>query len=197
MTLDKCEFLCTGHLCVLCLLSWSCRAYFIHQFYLHVFPTKNWKLFFKYIWHPYASASRTENSLISHTEQNRFGNTLIILDSWLLLIRNHCYLEKINDYWYQYKGKDVRGLLNIGPCCSLICFWFPTAQIHSANHFFIPLIENFQPNICCAESLLLPHAFLVFKGANLDSGGETCMQCLNLHSFTSTLCRTRWRFWEK
>lgn len=55
--------------------------------------------------------------------------------------------------------------------------------------FSFPSIENSQPNICCAEALLLLCAFLAFKGANLDSGEETCVQCLDLHSFTSALCR--------
>lgn len=86
---------------------------------------------------------QAENSLISHIEKIRFGNTLIIVDSCLLLIRNHCYIEKINDCWCQYKGGYVSVFLNIGPSYSLICFWFPTVQIHSANHFFIPLDWEF------------------------------------------------------
>lgn len=94
-----------------------------------------------------------EYSLISHIEKKRFGNILIILDSWLLLIRNHFYIEKINDCWYQYKGIDVRGFLNIGPCCSFICFWFPTSQIHSANHFSMPLDWEFSAHhLSCRTS---------------------------------------------
>lgn len=61
---------------------------------------------------------------------------------------------------------------------------FPTAQIHPANHFFMPPVVNSQPNIHRAESLLLLCVFLAFKGANLGNRGETCMYCLTLHSFT-------------
>lgn len=93
-TLDKCEFLCTGHLSKALLFCVLCRGFIVFGVSSLCLSNKKMRVFFQYLW---------ASSCIYHQGRVQFKipdwkctseNKLNILDNWLLLIRNMAMSSK-------------------------------------------------------------------------------------------------------